>query len=101
MTTISMTSLQSLVGNSEDDSYFFSRNSMKYFGDRISNFGVRDGGRVLVEYDDAGNYFKGGFLIDAWELYRRKPVKSGLKDSSYFNKLTGNRLFPVNSGGIA
>jgi len=95
MPTISMTSLQSLVKNSEDDSNFFSRNSMKCFGDTIANFGVRDGGRVLVEYDDAGNYFKGGLLIDAWELYRRKPVKHGLKDSTYFNKSTGNRTFPT------
>lgn len=50
-------------------SYFFTRKTMRFFGDTMRNYGVRDTG-------------------DAWELYRKKPVKHGLKSSAYFDKLT-------------
>lgn len=49
--------------------YFFTRKSMKFFGDTMANFGCRD----------AGEY---------WELYRKKPVKYKLQTSHYFHKVT-------------
>lgn len=48
---------------------FFSRNNMKFLGDTMSNYGVRD----------AGSH---------WELYRKKPVKQGVRNSMYFDKIT-------------
>lgn len=58
------------------DSHFFDRKTMKFFGDTMGNYGLRDAGTM-------------------WELYRRKPVKHGLKSSAYFDKQTFRRVFPV------
>ena len=49
--------------------YFFVHKTMKFFGDRMSNYGVRS----------AGN---------CWELWRKRPVKHGLTNSAYFDKQT-------------
>lgn len=53
--------------------YFFTRKTMKFFGDTMRNYGVRD-------------------LGDRWELYRKKPVKHGLRGSAYFSKDTFKRI---------
>ena len=50
---------------------FFSRSTMKFFGDTMKNFGVR------------GNTING---IEVWELYRKKSVKNDLQKSHYFRK---------------
>lgn len=47
--------------------HFFERKTMEFFGDTMRNYNVRDAG-------------------GCWELYRRKPVKHGLKNSAYFDK---------------
>ena len=49
--------------------HFFDRKTLAFFGDKMSNFGVRD----------AGTH---------WELRRRSPVKHGLQSSHYFDKVT-------------
>ncbi len=54
--------------------YFFTRKTMKFFGDTMGNYGVRSAG-------------------DNWELYRKRPVKHGLKSSTYFDKVTFERVF--------
>jgi len=46
--------------------HWFDRQTMTFFGDTMRNFGVRL----------KGNY---------WELYRKHPVKYGLKTSHYFS----------------
>lgn len=51
------------------DGHFFDRKTMKFFSDSMKNFGVRDYG----EY---------------WELYRKRPVKYGLRIAHYFHKTT-------------
>jgi hypothetical protein len=51
------------------DGHFFDRKTMAFFGDTMANFGVRDDG-------------------DCWELYRRRPVKHGLRSSHWFDKQT-------------
>lgn len=48
---------------------FFDRKTMKFFGDTMANYGVRN----------YGTYF---------ELYRRNPVKHGLSKSHYFDAIT-------------
>lgn len=50
-------------------SHFFERSSMKFFGDEMHNYGVRDAG-------------------DKWELYRKHAVLHGLKSSAFFDKIT-------------
>ena len=56
--------------------YFFTHKTMKFFGDTMRNYGVRS---AKIDQQDEKN-------IDAWELYRRKPVKMGLWSSAYFRK---------------
>ncbi len=59
-------------------SVFFTRDSMKFFGDRMSNYGVRKlelNGRIY------------------YELFRRKPVKNGLFKSAYFDGVTFERVY--------
>jgi len=55
------------------DSHFFTRKTMKFFGDTMRNYGVRHCG-------------------DMWELYRKKPVNHGLQSSAYFCKFTFKRI---------
>ena len=54
-------------------SHYFDRSSMKFFGDTMANYGVRDAG-------------------DCWELHRKRPVKRGLNSSTYFDKVTYERV---------
>ena len=54
-------------------SHYFSRETMKFFGDTMANYGACDAG-------------------DCWELFRRKPVKMGLKESAFFDKVTFKRV---------
>ena len=59
--------------------FFYTRKNMRFFGDTMKNYGVRDAG-------------------DTWELYRRRPVAHGLKNSVYFDKKTFKRVFPRGIG---
>jgi len=59
-------------------SYFFTRDTMRFFGDTMANYGVRS------------NNIKG---LPVWELYRKKPVKHGLINSSYFSKADYSRVY--------
>jgi inorganic pyrophosphatase len=65
-------------------SNFFSRSSMKFFGDTMHNYGVCSN---TVETWD-------GETVEVWELYRKHAVKHGLKDSAYFDKKTFQRVHP-------
>ena len=53
----------------KQDGYFFTRKTMKFFGDTMKNYGCRD----------AGTH---------WELYRKHAVKYQLQSSHYFDKVT-------------
>lgn len=80
------------------DRFFFTRQTMKFFGDTMRNYGVRDGGAIPYHWDDDGNsYSDSPHLIEVWELYRRHPVKHGRKSSAYFDKKTFRRVFPSES----
>ena len=50
-------------------SKFFSHRTMRFFGDTMRNFAVFDAG-------------------GQWGLRRKKPVKNGLRETHYFDKLT-------------
>jgi len=64
-------------------SYFFTRSTMKFFGDTMRNYGVREA-RIETPSEEK---------IDVWELYRRHPVKHNLTDSAYFRKDTFERAY--------
>ena len=60
------------------DSHFFDRKTMKFFGDTMRNYGVR---KAEIEG------------IAVWELYRKRPVKHGLKSSAFFRTTDFEEVF--------
>jgi len=67
----------------ETGSFFFSRKTMKFFGDTMKNYGVRQA--VIM---DTHNITK-----EVYELYRKKPVKMGRSESTFFDRKTFRRVF--------
>lgn len=63
--------------------HFFTRQSMRFFGDTMRNYGVR-GPQTVTQYD--------GTKRTVYELYRRRPVKHGLRSSAYFDAETFARV---------
>lgn len=63
--------------------HFFTRRTMKFFGDTMRNYGVRGPVTIKTARGDARVY----------ELYRRHAVKHGLKSSAYFDAETFERRF--------
>jgi hypothetical protein len=59
----------------ETGSHFFERSSMKFFGDTMSNYGVRSKPVTVESYSGP---------VECWELYRKRPVKHGLSKSAFF-----------------
>lgn len=76
--------LKAYVEDAGHDPFFFTRETMKFFGDTMRNYGVR--GPVKVET------YSGEYMC--WELYRRRPVKHGLFSSAYFDTETYRRVMP-------
>jgi len=66
-----------------NEPYFFTRKTMKFFGDTMRNYGVREA--VIDTYSQKA--------VPVYELYRRHAVKHGLRDSAYFDKATFERVF--------
>lgn len=87
--------LKYYVEQAGHDSHFFTRKTMKFFGDTMKNYGVRKI-EMLTIYDDEGNYIgPEGRIIEVYELYRRNPVKHGLTGSAYFDAATFKRVHAV------
>lgn len=70
------------------DRYFFTRDTMKFYGDTMANYGVRE---ATIQTHSRS-------VVRVWELYRKRPVKLGLKDSAYFTQDTYERVFPKIGG---
>ena len=66
------------------DSFFFTRDNMRFFGDTMRNYGVRQA-TIKTRNDDS---------VDCWELYRKRPVKHGVQSSAFFDKASFARVFP-------
>ena len=77
--------LKSKILQSDSDSYFFTRKTMAFFGDRMSNYGAR-GPLTIQTYEGP---------VKVYELYRRRPVKHGLDSSAYFTVDTFEQRFPL------
>jgi hypothetical protein len=76
--------LKQAVANRGTESYFFSRENMRFAGDTMSNYGVRS---VTIQ-TNAGP-------ADCWELYRKRPVKHGMRQSAFFRKDTLCQTWPA------
>jgi hypothetical protein len=79
------------VEQSGNEPHFFTRSTMKFFGDTMSNYGVRLA-FVVSEYDWDGNYVKDGIRLQVWELWRKHAVKHGIDSSAYFDPFTFRRV---------
>ena len=66
-------------------SHFFERSAMQFFGDRMSNYGVREASIITWTSETP---------VECWELYRRHPVKYGLDSSAYFDRVTLAHICP-------
>ena len=62
----------------DPDSYFFDRKSMQFFGDTMRNYGVR---KAEIEG------------VAVWELYRKRPIKHGVKSSAFFRATDFQQVF--------
>lgn len=77
--------LKYAVEQSGNNPHFFTRETMRFFGDRMSNYGVRQ----PVELET-----QTGETVKAYELTRRHPVRHGLQGSAWFEVGTFRRVFP-------
>ncbi|MHA1809335.1 MAG: hypothetical protein ACTSYH_03380 [Candidatus Heimdallarchaeaceae archaeon] len=68
----------------DPDTHFFDRKTMKFFGDTMRNFGVRGPVDIVNSRDK---------IVSVYELYRRKPVNHGNKNSFFFNAATFEQEF--------
>lgn len=64
-------------------SLFFSRETMRFFGDTMQNYGVCDA--IIDTPTQEG--------LEVYELYRKKPVKHGLNSSAFFCRDTFERVY--------
>lgn len=69
---------------SKTEPYFFSRETMKFFGDTMGNYGAR---KSSINTDTENN-------VPVWELYCKRPVRHGLKSSAFFRQDDFKRVFP-------
>jgi hypothetical protein len=56
--------LKRLYGRGNPEGHFFDRETMRFFGDTMRNFGVRDGGKV------SSITANGIEEVEVWYLYR-------------------------------
>jgi hypothetical protein len=78
--------LKSKVEEAGHEPYFFDRKTMRFFGDTMRNYGVR-----CVTIGASAQTGDSGRL--AWELYRKRAVKHGNRESAYFCAITFRRIF--------
>jgi hypothetical protein len=73
------------IERSGNNPYFFTRKTMSFFGDTMRNYGVRN--TTIKDRE--------GQTIPVWELYRKRPVKHGLKSSHYFRQDDFTTAYPA------
>lgn len=77
--------LKQRVNSRNTETHFFCRENMRFAGDTMRNYGVRSA--TISTHSDPTP-------IEVWELYRKRPVKHGLRDSAFFRKDTLTQTFP-------
>lgn len=84
--------LKFAVENAGHEPYFFTHGTMKFFGDTMKNYGVRQPREIVTQ---------SGETVRAYELVRRRPVKHGLQASAWFNAETFERVFRADPAPLA
>ena len=84
MKTPTASGLKRAILDADPETHFFDRKTMAFFGDRLSNFGVR---KTTIETRTG--------TVEVYELYRKHAVKCGLRGSHYFNASTFRAEFPI------
>jgi len=80
--------LKQLYEFNNPEGHFFDRSTMRFFGDTMANFAVRGAGHVKCMTEH------GIKMIEAWDLYRKRPVNGGLHGHcAYFRKDNGQEVF--------
>ena len=69
------------------ESHFFTRSSMRFFGDTMANYGIRQ--PITIKTSNGP--------VMAYELVRRSPVKHGLRCSAWFDASSFCRVFPLSA----
>lgn len=82
------------IENTGKENHFFDRKTMKFWGDTMKNYGVRSC-IVLAQFNEQGEYNEQGYETEAWELYRKHPVKHGMNKSAYFRKSDYSRIYSI------
>ncbi len=75
--------LKQKVESSGNEQHYFTRSSMKFFGDTMKNYGCKS---AVIDTRTENS-------VHVWELCRKNPVKHGLQSSTYFNKKNFKREF--------
>ena len=78
------TDLKHAIEEAREESHFFSRENMRFAGDTMRNYGVR-GPIAIKTYSGE---------VQAYELFRRRAVKHGLRASAYFDAATFCQVWP-------
>ena len=78
--------LKAAVEASGNEQYYFTRESMKFFGDWLGNYKVST---EVVKTPEVPN----GLLV--YKLSRMKPVKHNNQESAYFSTQNFRRIFPL------
>ena len=80
--------LKKFYQDNNEEGFFFCSKTMRYFGDTMRNFGVKDGGKIKVMTD------AGMEEAEVWDLIRKRPVHGGLYGHcAYFRKDNGQEVF--------
>lgn len=74
-------------------SCFFDRDSMKFFGDTMRNYGLRKT-KILSNYDAYGRFCPEVIIVEVYCLYRKKATSKGATENAYFHMDTFRRAFP-------
>jgi hypothetical protein len=78
--------LKYLYESNNSNGHYFDYRTMRFFGDTMHNFGVRDGGKVLSITTN------GIEEVEVWELYRKRPVHGLHGFAAFFRKDNGKQL---------
>ena len=73
------------VEQSGNEQHFSTRQTMKFFGDTMRNYGVRQPRLITTVLGES---------VMCYELYRRRPVNGGSQSSAFFCAETFKRVFP-------
>lgn len=76
--------LKARVEETEGERYFFTRDSMRFFGDTMANYAVTKEPVTFTDYS--------GETVTCWELRRKRPVKHGLRSPAYFCTTTFRKV---------